>query len=113
MVAVGSGAEPEKDAGFDPESLRRAAGAAARALAGAKKAAFALPLAEAADAGVVAEGLLLGAYSFDAYKESAKEARRAKGNGKAPLAEAVLLGGKPRTRCTRRRSSAPWPSPRS
>jgi len=100
VVAVGLGAEPEKDAGFDPEALRRAAGAAARALAGAKKAAFALPLAEAADAGVVAEGLLLGAYSFDAYKASATEAKGAKakanGNGKAPLAEAALLGGKPR-----------------
>ncbi|MFE0420237.1 leucyl aminopeptidase [Streptomyces tendae] len=98
VVAVGLGAEPEKEAGFDAEALRRAAGAAARALAGAKKAAFALPLAEAADAGVVAEGVLLGAYSFDAYKESAKEAKgaRAKGNGKAPLAEAALLGGKPR-----------------
>ncbi|GAA4291599.1 leucyl aminopeptidase [Streptomyces violaceoruber] len=103
VVAVGLGAEPEKDAGFDPEALRRAAGAAARALAGAKKAAFALPLAEAADVGVVAEGLLLGAYSFDAYKASAKEAKEAKGakakangNGKAPLAEAALLGGKPR-----------------
>ncbi|MER6169010.1 leucyl aminopeptidase [Streptomyces violaceorubidus] len=96
VVAVGLGAEPEKDAGFDPEALRRAAGAAARALAGAKKAAFALPLAEAADAGVVAEGVLLGAYSFDAYKESAKDGKGAKGNGKAPLAEAALLGGKPR-----------------
>lgn len=99
VVAVGLGAEPEKDAGFDPEALRRAAGAAARALAGAKKAAFALPLAEAADAGVVAEGVLLGAYSFDAYKESAKDtkdSKGAKGNGKAPLAEAALLGGKPR-----------------
>ncbi|MET8489721.1 leucyl aminopeptidase [Streptomyces tendae] len=100
VVAVGLGAEPEKDAGFDAEALRRAAGAAARALAGAKKAAFALPLAEAADAGVVAEGVLLGAYSFDAYKESAKETKAAKrngnGNGKAPLAEAALLGGKPR-----------------
>ncbi|MFI1756982.1 leucyl aminopeptidase [Streptomyces sp. NPDC020571] len=98
VVAVGLGAEPEKDAGFDPEALRRAAGAAARALAGAKKAAFALPLAEPADAGFVAEGVLLGAYSFDAYKESAKDAKgaRAKGNGKAPLAEAALLGGKPR-----------------
>ncbi|MFJ3026326.1 leucyl aminopeptidase [Streptomyces tendae] len=96
VVAVGLDAEPEKDAGFDAEALRRAAGAAARALAGAKKAAFALPLAEAADAGVVAEGVLLGAYSFDAYKESAKETKAAKGNGKAPLAEAALLGGKPR-----------------
>ncbi|MEU5144129.1 leucyl aminopeptidase [Streptomyces sp. NPDC021139] len=101
VVAVGLGAEPEKDAGFDAEALRRAAGAAARALAGAKKAAFALPLAEAADAGFVAEGVLLGAYSFDAYKESAKDGKdtkgaRSKGNGKAPLAEAALLGGKPR-----------------
>ncbi|MFJ6687977.1 leucyl aminopeptidase [Streptomyces sp. NPDC091294] len=98
VVAVGLGAEPEKDAGFDAEALRRAAGAAARALAGAKKAAFALPLTEAADAGVVAEGVLLGAYSFDAYKESAKDTKgtRGKGNGKAPLAEAALLGGKPR-----------------
>ncbi|MFD8902490.1 leucyl aminopeptidase [Streptomyces ardesiacus] len=99
VVAVGLGAEPDKDADFDGEALRRAAGAAARALAGAKKAAFALPLAEAADAGAVAEGVLLGAYAFDAYKESAKEtkgAKGAKGNGKAPLAEAALLGGKPR-----------------
>ncbi|WP_031050949.1 leucyl aminopeptidase [Streptomyces sp. NRRL F-5650] len=99
VVAVGLGAEPEKDAGFDGEALRRAAGTAARALAGAKKAAFALPLTEAADAGAVAEGVLLGAYAFDAYKESAKEAKGtkgAKGNGKAPLAEAALLGGKPR-----------------
>ncbi|MFB6555323.1 leucyl aminopeptidase [Streptomyces sp. NPDC056405] len=94
VVAVGLGAEPEKDADFDAEALRRAAGVAARALAGAKKAAFALPLAEAADAGVIGEGLLLGAYAFDAYKESGKDAKAK--NGKAPLAEAALLGGKPR-----------------
>ncbi|ANB06036.1 aminopeptidase [Streptomyces ambofaciens] len=94
VVAVGLGAEPEKDAGFDAEALRRAAGVAARALAGAKKAAFALPLAEAADAGAVGEGVLLGAYLFDAYKESAKDTKAK--NGKAPLAEATLLGGKPR-----------------
>ncbi|RSN42370.1 leucyl aminopeptidase [Streptomyces sp. WAC 04229] len=93
VVAVGLGARPEKDASFDAEALRRAAGVAARTLAGAKKAAFALPLTEAADAGAVGEGVLLGAYSFDAYKE--KGGAKAK-NGKAPLAEAVLLGGKPR-----------------
>ncbi|WP_399884174.1 leucyl aminopeptidase [Streptomyces sp. BBFR51] len=97
VVAVGLGAEPEKDAGFDAEVLRRAAGVAARALAGAKKAAFALPLTEAADAGVVGEGVLLGAYSFDAYKEAGQAQGSAKAkNGKAPLAEAALLGGKPR-----------------
>ncbi|MFE9993321.1 leucyl aminopeptidase [Streptomyces avermitilis] len=93
VVAVGLGAAPEdgqdKGTAFDAEALRRAAGAAARALAGAKKAAFALPVADAADAGTIGEGALLGAYSFDAYKENGK-------NGKAPLAEVVLLGGKPR-----------------
>ncbi|GCB50064.1 leucyl aminopeptidase [Streptomyces sp. NL15-2K] len=101
VVAVGLGAEPEKDSGFDAEALRKAAGVAARALAGSKKAAFALPLTDAADAGAVAEGVLLGAYSFDTYKDSGKDAKAkdAKGkNGKAPLAEAALLGGKPRDR---------------
>jgi len=101
VVAVGLGTEPEKDAAYTGETLRRAAGAAARALAGSQKAAFALPLADAADAGAVAEGALLGAYSFDAYKEnggSGGDAKGAKGakNGKGPLAEVALLGGKPR-----------------
>ncbi|MET8079408.1 leucyl aminopeptidase [Streptomyces sp. NPDC005303] len=94
VVAVGLGAEPEKDSSFAPEALRKAAGVAARALTGAKKAAFVLPLSDAADLGAVAEGVLLGAYSFTAYKENGKDAKAR--NGKAPLAEAALLGGKPR-----------------
>ncbi|MDN3020745.1 leucyl aminopeptidase [Streptomyces sp. S.PB5] len=94
VVAVGLGPEPEKDSAFDAEALRRAAGSAARALSGSKKAAFALPLTDAADVGAVAEGALLGAYSFDAYKENGKDPK----NGKAPLAEVALLGGKPRDR---------------
>ncbi|MEW2452534.1 leucyl aminopeptidase [Streptomyces parvulus] len=93
VVAVGLGPRPEKDTAYDAEALRRAAGVAARTLAGAKKAAFALPLSDSADAGAVGEGVLLGAYSFDAYKEQG--GAKAK-NGKAPLAEATLLGGKPR-----------------
>jgi leucyl aminopeptidase len=93
VVAVGLGGEPEKDSSFAPEALRKAAGVAARALSGAKKAAFALPLADAADLGAVAEGVLLGAYSFDTYKENGNPKAK---NGKAPLAEAALLGGKPR-----------------
>ncbi|MFF3312167.1 leucyl aminopeptidase [Streptomyces sp. NPDC002952] len=97
VVAVGLGALPEKDEAHTAESLRRAAGAAARALAGSKKAAFALPLADPADAGAVGEGALLGAYSFDAYKENGTaKGGKAAGNGKAPLAEIVLLGAKPR-----------------
>lgn len=96
VVAVGLGARPEKDAGYDTEALRKAAGVAARALTGVKKAAFALPLTDAAGAGAVAEGVLLGAYSFDAYKDNGKGNGKGKKNGKAPLAEAALLGGKPR-----------------
>ncbi|MFF7755851.1 leucyl aminopeptidase [Streptomyces sp. NPDC007971] len=94
VVAVGLGAEPEKDAGFDPEALRKAAGLAARALAGAKKAAFALPVDGPGGIGAIGEGVVLGAYTYDAYKDSAKDAKAK--NGKAPLAEAALLGGKPR-----------------
>ncbi|WP_329277994.1 leucyl aminopeptidase [Streptomyces sp. NBC_01451] len=92
VVAVGLGALPEEDEAFGAESLRRAAGVAARTLAGAKKAAFALPIEDAADAGAIGEGALLGAYTFDAYKEIGKDTK----NGKAPLAEVTLLGGKPR-----------------
>ncbi|MEU0676927.1 leucyl aminopeptidase [Streptomyces sp. NPDC006172] len=94
VLAVGLGGEPEKDASYDAEALRKAAGVAARTLTGAKKAAFALPVTDAADLGAVAEGVGLGAYSFDAYKQQAKDPKAK--NGKAPLAEAVLLGGKPR-----------------
>nr|WP_202501961.1 leucyl aminopeptidase [Streptomyces sp. SID5785] len=96
VLAVGLGALPEKDEAFATETLRRAAGVAARALSGAKKAALALPVEDAEDAGAIAEGVLLGAYSFDAYKETAAAKAGAKKSGKAPLAEAAILGGKPR-----------------
>lgn len=94
VVAVGLGAVPEKDAGYDAEALRKAAGVAARALAGSKKAAFALPLEGPDAVGAIGEGVLLGAYAFDTYKDSGKDAKAR--NGKAPLGEAALLGGKPR-----------------
>ncbi|MET7984009.1 MULTISPECIES: leucyl aminopeptidase [unclassified Streptomyces] len=94
VVAVGLGAVPEDEAGYDAEALRRAAGVAARALAGAKKAAFALPVSDAADAGAVAEGARMGAYGFDAYKETGRS-EGAKGR-KGPLGEVTLLGCKPR-----------------
>ncbi|MQY32993.1 putative cytosol aminopeptidase [Streptomyces sp. RB17] len=102
VVAVGLGAEPdaksedEGDGGYDAEALRRAAGVAARALAGSKKAAFALPVDSPGALGAIAEGILLGAYSFDVYKENGNGKDAKAKNGKAPLAEAALLGGKPR-----------------
>ncbi|MER6632054.1 leucyl aminopeptidase [Streptomyces sp. NPDC000987] len=95
VVAVGLGAEPEKDAGYGAEALRKAAGVAARALAGTRKAAFALPVGDAGDVGAIGEGVLLGAYSFDTYKENGKDAK-GKSKSKAPLAEAALLGARPR-----------------
>ena len=104
VLAVGLGAQPDKDASFGTETLRRAAGAAARALAGSKKAAFALPVTDATDAAAIGEGALLGAYTFDAYKETGQNSKNSKNsrsgdgakNGKAPLGEVTLLGGKPR-----------------
>ncbi|MFF8292001.1 leucyl aminopeptidase [Streptomyces sp. NPDC016309] len=89
VLVVGLGAAPEKDETYDAEALRRAAGSAARALAGTKKAAFALPVEAVEDAEAIAEGALLGAYAFTAYQERGKDA-------KGPLAEVVLLGAKPR-----------------
>ncbi|MET7477871.1 leucyl aminopeptidase [Streptomyces sp. NPDC005648] len=96
VVAVGLGAEPDKDSGYDGEALRKAAGAAARALTGVKKAAFVLPIGDATDVGAIGEGVLLGAYSFDTYKENGSNGGAKAKNGKGPLGEAALLGGKPR-----------------
>jgi len=72
VVAVGLGPEP---AGALPptETLRRAAGAATRALAGTGSALVALPVAEEPEREVdtvraVAEGALIGGYRFAGYK---------------------------------------------
>ncbi|MEU4492576.1 leucyl aminopeptidase [Streptomyces sp. NPDC023998] len=98
VIAVGLGPVPEKDEAYPTESLRRAAGSAARTLTGTKKAAFALPIEASEDAEAIAEGALLGAYAFNAYRGVEKDAKNTKdGNGaKLPLAEVALLGAKPR-----------------
>lgn len=56
VIAVGLGTAPAKDEAYGAETLRRAAGVAARTLSGAKKAAFALPTEAAEDIAAVAEG---------------------------------------------------------
>jgi leucyl aminopeptidase len=81
IVAVGLGPAP-----FDPERLRRAAGAAVRELNGKKsdkdrKIAVAMPAAEPADAEAVATGALLGGYAFRRYRT----------NGRARDTEVILL----------------------
>ncbi|MGW7620596.1 leucyl aminopeptidase [Streptomyces antimycoticus] len=111
VLAVGLGDVPAKDDGYDAETLRRAAGTASRALSGSKKGAFALPIEDVASAAAVAEGALLGAYTYDKSNgnggnakdsknaKNARNARNAKNADKknnAPLAEVALVGGKPR-----------------
>ena len=76
LVAVGLGKEGD---GLRPEQVRRASGAAARALAGTDHAVSTLGRIDLAAA---AEGSLLGAYAFTTY--------RTNGNRKAPLARLSL-----------------------
>ncbi|WP_399092083.1 leucyl aminopeptidase [Streptomyces sp. BBFR2] len=101
VLAVGLGAAPAKGETYGNETLRRAAGSAARALNGTKKAAFALPLEDAEAAAAVSEGALFGAYAFTAFRSDGapakgKKAAKAGNGGSAPLAEVTLVGGKPR-----------------
>ncbi|MCQ8829201.1 leucyl aminopeptidase [Streptomyces malaysiensis] len=100
VLAVGLGEVPAKGDGYDAETLRRAAGVAARALSGSKKGAFALPVEDAAGAAAVAEGALLGAYTYDKTNGNAKDTKSKDKNGgkkdNGPLAEVALVGGKPR-----------------
>jgi leucyl aminopeptidase len=81
LVAVGLG-KPE----VTGEQVRRAAGAAARALGKAKKAASTL---SAVDLGAAVEGTLLGSYTFTQYKSEAGEATLAKVDFVTPAAGAA------------------------
>jgi len=89
VVAVGVG--PAADGQVDAESLRRAAGAASRALAGSTTVATTLALAggpaTAESLRAVAEGSLLGAYSFDSFRTTSAKGRL------APVEEIVVLVG--------------------
>jgi leucyl aminopeptidase len=80
IAAVGLGGT----AALDAEALRRAAGAAVRALVAgkARQIALALPVRDAAEAEAVALGALLGGYVFGRYRDG----------GKQPDAELTLLG---------------------
>ena len=66
VIGVSLGA-PRDDLGAH-EVLRRAAGSAARAGRAYESLAFALPVADAREAGAVLEGALLGGYSFDDFR---------------------------------------------
>jgi leucyl aminopeptidase len=78
VVAVGLGAE-DADGSVTPEQVRRSSGAAARALAGTKRAVNTL---SAIDLEAAAEGSALGAYTFTEYKSD---------KGEDPLGRVDLL----------------------
>lgn len=83
LVLTGLG-ERGQDGTFAPETLRRAAGAAARELAGLDSAVVALPASDEDELAAVVEGALLGAYAYNRYR-SAKNGDSTKGP-KAPVA---------------------------
>ena len=68
LMAVGVGAV--QDSGATGEQVRRAAGAAARALTGAARAATTL---STVDLGATVEGTALGCYAFTSYKSAAEK----------------------------------------
>jgi leucyl aminopeptidase len=74
LVFTGLG---ENKSTFPDETLRRAAGAAARALAGNSSATFSLPAKKAATIAAIAEGALLGAYSFNKFRVDSEVNRQA------------------------------------
>ncbi|NMR21311.1 leucyl aminopeptidase [Cellulomonas fimi] len=73
-VLVLTGLGPSS-ATYAPETLRRAAGAATRELAGTASVALALPTADVTELAAVAEGALLGAYSYSRYREQKAAAK--------------------------------------
>jgi leucyl aminopeptidase len=74
VLAIGMG---EAGSGYDEEALRAAAGTAARSLAGHRRAVLALPAAGPAQLEAVALGVLLGAYSFTAFRADSMAGRPA------------------------------------
>jgi leucyl aminopeptidase len=62
---------------YENETLRRAAGAAARALAGNSSATFSLPTKSISALTAISEGASLGSYLFDRFRGSTKSAQRA------------------------------------
>ena len=69
LVFTGLGS---KSAQYSHETLRRAAGAASRALAGSGSATFSLPAKSLPEVAAIAEGAALGAYSFTEFRGSTK-----------------------------------------
>ena len=92
VVAVGLGTAASS---YDGEALRRATGAAIRALAGTKKVAVALPATSPDAVRAVGEGAALGGYSFTTYRTSSA------GEHKAPVESVVVVVPDPKDKATK------------
>jgi leucyl aminopeptidase len=81
IVAVGLGDTPGKGERYDGETIRRAAGAAVRALAGTRRVATSLAAVNGdgslEDLRAASEGLALGGYAFRTYRNASKADHRA------------------------------------
>ena len=73
IVTTGLG---KSQSSFPHEVLRRAAGAAARSLAGNTSASFSLPASHISEVAAIAEGAALGAYDFAEFRYSSKVDRK-------------------------------------
>lgn len=91
LVLTGAG----DAAALGTESLRQAAGAAVRQLAGATSVALALPAGDVEHVAAVAEGALLGAYSYTRYLAAAATAKA------APVTEITLVTDRVRDRAAK------------
>jgi leucyl aminopeptidase len=80
ILAVGLGDAPSRrtahESAYESEPLRRAAGAAARALAGTSSVGLALPAESVEQLAAVSEGALLGAYTFLRYRTAPAEGQQ-------------------------------------
>jgi len=78
-----------------PEALRRAAGAALRSLSGLGHVVVALPAGSTEQVAAVAEGALLGAYSYNAYR------RRSASSSQTPVEKITLVTARSRDKGVR------------
>jgi len=100
VVAAGLGPAPGRGAGYQPEAVRRAVGAATRALAGTSRIATALASINGngseAELQAVAEGAQLGAYAFTRYRSAATA-----NETKQPVGHVVVVVQNPRDKAAK------------
>jgi leucyl aminopeptidase len=96
VVLTGLGKPPAgRNPTYDPEVLRRAAGAATRCLAGTTSVAVALPTSDTDALGAIAEGALMGAYVFTRHRSRSLQ------DAKPAVSAVTVLGASPRDRAVK------------